>query len=158
MLQVPHIDVVGSGRELAMIPSAEDTCPNKDGAPAATLGGNAKEKDALAILSSWEKIATLLKAVPCFTVPELLAFGVEEFFSFSHCHFVNLCDDPCMARVVRPSHVTSDFALRCTYPLLKYTIEETTKMLRFIPLLPKFAESFGSDTWFDVVSASGCHP
>lgn len=62
-----------------MIPSTEDTCPNKDGAPAATLGGNAKEKDALAIPLSWEKIATLLKTVPCFIVPELLAFGVKEF-------------------------------------------------------------------------------
>lgn len=154
---MPQNDVVESRQELVVILSIEDTCPDKNGAPTTTSGGNAREKDDLAILSSWDEVVVLLKAVPCFTAPEPPAFRVEEFFPFSHCHFVNLGGDPRMAGVIRPSHVTPDSALRCTYPLLKYTAEETTEVVRFIPLLPKFAVSFRSDTWFDYVSGGGCH-
>lgn len=63
VVQVPYNDVVGSRQKLVVIPSVEDTCLDKDGAPTATLGGNAKEKDIPAIPSSWEEIAALLKAV-----------------------------------------------------------------------------------------------
>lgn len=154
---MPYNDVVESRQELVVIPFVEDTCPDKYGASAATSGGNAKEKDNLAIPSSWEEIAALLKAVPCFTAPKLPTFGVEEFFPFSHHHFINLGGDPPMAGVIRPSHVTPDSALRCTYPLLKYIAEETTEVVRFISLMPNFAVSFRSDTWFDSVLGGGCH-
>lgn len=154
---MPHNDVVESRQELTVIPFVENTCSDKNGASAATPGGNAKEKDDLAIPSSWEEIAALLKAVPCLTAPEPPTFGVEEFFPFSHRHFINLDGDPHMVGVIRPSHVTPDSALRCTYPLLKYTAEETTEVVRFISLMPNFAVSFRSDTWFDSVSGSGCH-
>lgn len=157
VLQVPHNDVVESRQKLAVIPSVEDTCLDKNGASTATPGGNAKEKDDLTILSSWEEIAALLKAVPCFTAPEPPTFGVEEFFLFSHRHFINLDGDPRMAGVIRPSHVTPNSTLRCTYPLLKYTVEETTKVVRFISLMPNFVVSFRSDTQFDFISGGGCH-
>lgn len=155
VLQVPHNDVIESRQELAVILSVEDTCLDKNGVSTATPSGNAKEKDDLAISSSWEEIAALLKAVPCFITPEPPAFGVEEFFPFSHRHFINLDGDPRMAGVIRPSHVTPDSAFRCTYPLLKYTTEKTTEVVRFISLMPNFAVSFSSDTWFDSVSGGG---
>lgn len=61
---MPQNDVVESRQELVVILSIEDTCPDKNGAPTTTSGGNAREKDDLAILSSWDKIVALLKAVP----------------------------------------------------------------------------------------------
>lgn len=118
---------------------SEDTSPVGEEAPTATPGGNAKEKNAPAIPSNWEEITVLLKTVPCFTLPESPASSVEEFFPFSHHHFVNLRDNPRLGRVVRPSHVTPDSALWCTYLLLKYTAEKTSKVVGFIPLLSKFA-------------------
>lgn len=48
---------------------SEDTCLAEDEVPIVALGGKGKEKDAPAIPSSWEEIAALLKAVPCFTAP-----------------------------------------------------------------------------------------
>lgn len=47
MVQVPSIDVVGSGQELALIPSVEDACPTEDGTSTGTLGGDAIKKGAL---------------------------------------------------------------------------------------------------------------
>lgn len=117
----------------------EDTCPVGHEVPTTTPSGNAKEKDTSIIPSSWEEIAVLLKAVPCFTIPEPPTSGVEKFFPFSHHHFVNLGGNPRMAGVVQPSHVTLNFALRCTYPLLKYTVEENTEVVGFGHFLPKFA-------------------
>ncbi|RVW67428.1 hypothetical protein CK203_065377, partial [Vitis vinifera] len=43
-------------------------------------------------------------------------------------HFVNLGGIPCMTGMVRSSYVAPDSALRCTYPLLKYTAEETLEV------------------------------
>lgn len=111
MVQVPSIDVVGSGQELALIPSVEDACPTEDGTSTGTLGGDAIKKGALDSPSNWEDIATLLKRVLCFTAPKPLALGVEEFFPFSHRHFIDLLDDPHMAGVVQSSHVTSESTL-----------------------------------------------
>lgn len=91
----------------------------EDGVPAIALGGKVKKKDAPSISSSWDKIAALLKAIPCFTTPELPASDMEEFFLFSQRHFVNLGSIPRMAGVVRSSHVAPDSAFRCTYPLRK---------------------------------------
>ncbi|RVW69655.1 hypothetical protein CK203_059481 [Vitis vinifera] len=76
-----------------------------------------------------EKIAALLKVISCFIAPEPPAFDMEEFFPFSHRHFVNLGGNPRMAGMVQQSHVTPDSALQCTYPLLKYTIGETTELV-----------------------------
>lgn len=64
---------------------------------------------------------------------------MDEFFPFSHSHFVNLGGIPRMVGVVRPSYVVLDSKLRCTYLLLKYTVEETVEVVGFILLLPKFA-------------------
>ena len=89
MVQVPHFDTVRPCQELVVGLPLEDTCPVGDEVPTATPGGNAKEKDTLVIPSSWEEIAVLLKAVPCFTVPQPPTSGVEKFFPFSHHHFVN---------------------------------------------------------------------
>ncbi|RVW46141.1 hypothetical protein CK203_076152 [Vitis vinifera] len=54
--------------------------------------------------------------------------NMEEFFPFSHHHFINLGNIPRMVGVVRPSHVAPDSALRCTYLLLKYTAEEMVEV------------------------------
>lgn len=99
----------------------------------ATPGGNAKEKDVSATPSSWEEIAALLRAVLCFTTSEPPTSGVDKFFSFSHHHLVNLHGDLRIAGVVYPSHVAPESALHCTYPLLKYIIEETTEVVGFTP-------------------------
>lgn len=81
-------------------PPSDDTCPTKDGVLAIASGGKVKKKDVPSISSSWDKIAALLKAIPCFTTPELPASDVEEFFLFSQRHFVNLGGIPRMAGVV----------------------------------------------------------
>ena len=78
----------------------------------------------------------LLKVISCFIAPKPPASDLEEFFPFSHRHFVNLGGNPRMAGMVQQSHVTPDSAL---YPLLKYIVEETTEVVGFIPLFPKFA-------------------
>ena len=122
-----------------MRPFLKGTCPVGDEVPATTPGGMAKEKATSTIPSSWEEIAALLKAVPYLTAPEPPTFGVKEFFTFFHHHFVNLGGNPHMVGVVRPSHVALNSTLRCIYLLLKYTVEETTEVVSFIPLLPKFA-------------------
>ncbi|KAL6319709.1 hypothetical protein AAG906_026781 [Vitis piasezkii] len=80
----------------------ENTCLVGDEASATTSSGNVMEKDALDIPS--------------------------KFFSFSHRHFVNLGSNSRMASVVRPSHVTLNFVLRCTYPLLKYTAKDMAEV------------------------------
>ena len=139
VVQVPPIEAIRPDQELVVSPPAEDTCPDKDGDPAATSGGNVKEKDILTIPSIWEDIGALLKTVPCFTTSEPPASGVEEFFSFSHRHFIDLRGDPRIAGVVRLSHVPLDSTLRYTYPLLKYTAEETAEVVGFTLFLPKFA-------------------
>ena len=127
MVQVPPSDPVQPCLELVVRPLSESTCPVEDKVPTATPGGKAKEKDAPAIPSSWEEIAMLLKAIPCFTAPEPPTSRVEEFFMFSHCHFVNLSGIPCMAGMARPSHVAQDSALRCTYPLLNILLRRRRK-------------------------------
>ncbi|RVW69615.1 hypothetical protein CK203_062631 [Vitis vinifera] len=124
---VPPSDTVQPCLELVVRPLSESTCPVEDKVPTATPGGKAKEKDAPAIPSSWEEIAMLLKAIPCFTAPEPPTSRVEEFFMFSHCHFVNLSGIPCMAGMARPSHVAQDSALRCTYPLLNILLRRRRK-------------------------------
>lgn len=129
----PSTDVVGFGQELVVIPFIEDACPTEDRTFAGTPGGNANKKGASDTPSSWEDIAALLKRVPCFTAPKPPTSGVEEFFPFSHRHFVDLRGDPYMAGVVRPSHVTPDSAHQGTYSMLKYTTEETTKVVGFTP-------------------------
>ncbi|KAL6328127.1 hypothetical protein AAG906_034270 [Vitis piasezkii] len=91
---VPPSDTVQPCLELVVRPPSESTCPAEDEVLAATSGSKAKEKDVPAIPSSWEEIAVLLKAIPCFIAPEPLASGVEEFFTFSHRHFVNLSGIP----------------------------------------------------------------
>ncbi|RVW23366.1 hypothetical protein CK203_100795 [Vitis vinifera] len=97
-------------------PHGPDTCPVGDEVPTATPGGNAKEKDTSVIPSSWEEIAVLLKAG----------------------------SNPRMAGVVRPSHVTSNFALRYTYPLMKYTVEENAEVLdATVKLAPQTAGGCG---------------
>lgn len=111
MVQVFSIDVVGSEQELVLIPSVEDACPIEDGTSIGTLGGDVIKKGALNSPSNWEDIATLLKRVLCFTAPKPLASGVEEFVPFSHSHFIDLLDDPHVAGIVRPSHVTSESTL-----------------------------------------------
>lgn len=111
----------------------------EDNVPTAAAGGKGKEKDAPTIPLSWEKLAVLLKIFPCFTTPGPPTSGVEEFFPFSQHHFVNLDGIPRLNGMVQPSHVVLDFSLWCTYPPLKYTVEETTKMVGFISFLPKFA-------------------
>lgn len=131
MVKVPSIDVVGSGQELALIPSIEDACSTEDGTYTGTLGGDAIKKGALDSPSNWEDIAMLLKRVLCFTAPKPLASGMEEFFPFSNRRFIDLLDDPHVAGVVRPSHVTSEFALRCTHPLLTYIAKETVEVVGF---------------------------
>ena len=122
-----------------MRPFLKGTCPVENEVLATTPGGKAKEKAAPAIPSSWEEIAALLKAFPYLTALEPPASGVKEFFTFFHRHFVNLGGNPHMVGVVRPSHVALNSTLRCIYLLLQYTIEETTEVVSFIPLLPKFA-------------------
>ena len=122
-----------------MITSTKDICSTEDETPIATLGGNAKEKDAPATLSSWEDIKALLKAVPCFTAPQPPISNMEEFFSFSHHHFVDLHGDPHMAGMVRPSHVTPESTLWCTHLLLKYTIKESGEVVGFSHFLSKLA-------------------
>lgn len=61
---------------------------------------------------------------------------MEEFFPFSHRHFIDLLDDPHVAGVVRPSHVTSESVLRCTYPLLTYIDKETVEVVGFTHFSP----------------------
>ena len=136
MVQVPFYDIVRSCQELVVRPSTDDTCPMGDRGPTATLGGNAKEKDVSATPSRWEEIAALLRAVPCFTASEPPASGVDEFFLFSHHHFINLRGNPRIAGMVRPSHVTLESTPQCTYPLLKYTTEEMAKVVGFTPFCP----------------------
>lgn len=109
----------------------------EDETSSATLGGIANEKETLVNPSSWEDIVTLLKSVPCFTTLEPQASSVNAFFSMTQRHFVELLDEPCLASVVRPSHGTSKSVLRCTYPMQKYTTEETTKVVRVAPSMPK---------------------
>lgn len=133
---MPSIDVVGSGQELALIPSVEDACLTKDGTSTGTLGGDAIKKGALDSPSNWEDIATLLKRVLCFTTPKPLALGVEEFFPFSHRHFIDLLDDTHVAGVVQSSHVTSESALRCTHPLLTYIAKKTVEVVGFTHFSP----------------------
>ena len=136
-MQVPSFDVIRSGRELVVIPSIEDACLMEDGTSPATLGGNANERDSPVNPSSWENIATLLKSVPCFTTPDSPASGVNAFFLMTRRHFVELCGNLHLAGVVRPSHGTPESVLRCTYPMQKYTAEETTKVVRFAPSFPQ---------------------
>ena len=64
MVQVPPSDVVRSEQELIASPSVEDIFPMEDGTPTATPDGDANERDALAYLSIWEEITTLLKMIP----------------------------------------------------------------------------------------------
>ena len=136
MMQVSPSNVVKPRQELVVRPSSMDTCPTGDEAHTATLGGNATKKDTTNIPSRQEKIVVLLKVISCFIAPKPPASDLEEFFPFSHRHFVNLGGNPRMAGMVQQSHVTPDSAL---YPLLKYIVEETTEVVGFIPLFPKFA-------------------
>lgn len=136
MVQVPFIDAVGFRQELALIPSVEDACSTEDGTSTGTLGGDAIKKDAMDNPSNWEDIATLLKMVICFIAPKPLTSGMKEFFLFSHRHFIDLLDDLHVAGVVRPSHVTLESALRCTYPLLEYIAKETVEVVRFTHFSP----------------------
>lgn len=96
----PPFEAVRSCLELVVRPSSKNTSLAEDEVPVVAPGGKGKEKGAPAILSSWEEITELLKVVPCFTMLEPLAFGMEEFFSFSQCHFVNLGGIPCMDGMV----------------------------------------------------------
>ncbi|RVW19211.1 hypothetical protein CK203_100125 [Vitis vinifera] len=93
-----------------------------------TLGGNANERDAPISSLDWEEIGALLKVVPCFIAPEPPVSSVNAFFPLTRHHFVKLFGDPCLAGVVRPSHGTLESALQCTYPMQKYTAEETSEM------------------------------
>ena len=131
---MPHFDVVRSRQELIVSSSREDICPTD----AITLGGNANERDAPISSLDWEEIGALLKVVPCFIAPEPPVSSVNAFFPLTRHHFVKLFGDPCLAGVVRPSHGTLESALQCTYPMQKYTAEETSEMVRFAPFLPKF--------------------
>lgn len=137
MVQVPSIDAVGSRQELSFILFVEDACPIEDKTSTGTLGGDAIKKGALDNPSNWEDIVTLLKRVLCFIVPKPLASSIEEFFPFSYHHFIDLLDDPHVAGVVRPSHVTSEFVLRCTHPLLTYIDKETVEVVGFTHFSPK---------------------
>lgn len=69
-------------------------------------------------------------------MPEPPTSSVDEFFPFSRCHLVDLHSDSHISGVVRPSHVTLESALWCTYPLLKYTVEETTEVVGFTHFFP----------------------
>lgn len=132
-------------------PPSEDTCPTKDGVPAIASGSKVKKKDVPSISSSWDKIAALLKVIPCFTTPELPASDVEEFFLFSQCHFVNLGGIPCMAGVVRSSHVSPDSVFRCTYPLRK----RRQKWLALFFFCPSLLNCSDYNIYFIVVSGGG---
>lgn len=127
MVKVPPSDIVQPCLELVVRPPSKSTCPAEDKVSATTPGGKAKEKNAPAIPLSWEEIAALLKSTPCFTAPEPPTFELEEFFMFSHHHFVNLSGIPRMAGMVRPFHVAQDSALRCTYPLLNILLRRRRK-------------------------------
>lgn len=76
----------------------------------------------------------LLKAVPCFTMPEPPALGAEKFFLLP---VVTL--STCAVTLALPAWFALRMSLRCTYPLLKYTDEETTEVVGFTHFLPKFA-------------------
>lgn len=89
----------------------------ENGTSVATPSGNANERDALVIPSSWDDIAVLLKMVPCFTVLEPSISGVNAFFPFTRRHFVELPGDPCLTSVVRPSYGTPKSILQCTYSM-----------------------------------------
>ena len=138
MMQVPPSNTIRSCQELVVRPSADDTCPVGDGAPVATPGGNAKEKDVLKTPSSQEEIVALLRAVPFFTTPKPPTSSVDKFLPFSHRHFIDLRNNPLIASVVCPSYVTPESTLQCTYSLLKYTTEEKPKVVGFTHFLPKF--------------------
>lgn len=137
MVQMSPSDVVRSEQELVANPSVENICPTKDGTPTTTLGDNANERDASGISLSWEDITALLKTIPYFTMPKPPTSSVNAFFPFTHYHFVELRENPRLASVVCPSHDTLESALWCTYPMLKYTTEETMKVVRLAPSLPK---------------------
>lgn len=99
-----------------------------------------------------------MKSVPCFTVLEPSALGVNAFFSMTRRHFVKLRDDPRLASVVRPFHGTPESVLRCTYPMQKYTAKETVEVVRFALSLPKSTQRPTLTPSSMLFLGVGCYP
>ena len=79
--QVPPSDTVRPKQELVVSSSAEDTCSAEDGTPVGhTPGGDINDKVAPINSPSQNEIVALLRQVPCFTMSESPAPGIDALF------------------------------------------------------------------------------
>ena len=79
--QVPPSDTVRPKQELVVSSSAEDTCSAEDGTTVGhTPGGDINDKVAPINSPSQNEIVALLRQVPCFTMSESPAPGIDALF------------------------------------------------------------------------------
>lgn len=118
-----------------------------------TPGDNLANKDALvsSIAPSWEEIATLLKQVSYFTMPEPPSTSTDDFFPLTRRFCVNMLDDPPVAVAHRFLHDTPKSVLLYIQLMQEYIAVKMAEVVRPVPSQFKFLQCMASNTCFNVV-------